>query len=46
MIPSLTPVKSRRNKLISLRTGFTYISNVAVLAIALLLFATIDDPKE
>lgn len=46
MIPSLTPVKSRRNTLISLRTGFTYISNVTVLALALLLFATVSDPKE
>lgn len=45
MIPSLTPVKKRRNLLIGLRTAFTYLSNVAVLAISLVLFNIIPTPQ-
>ena len=45
LIPSLTPIKEKKTKLITLRTAFTYISNIAVLLIALALFKLISDPE-
>lgn len=38
LIPSLSPLKERKDTLIGLRTAFTYISNIVVLLLALLLF--------
>lgn len=42
---SLTPVKRRRDVMIGLRTGFTYVANVAVLLLAFIMFKTVDTPK-
>ena len=42
---SLTPIKRRRDLMIGLRTGFTYVANVAVLLLAFIMFKTIDAPK-
>ena len=42
---SLTPVKERRDLMIGLRTGFTYVANVTVLLLAFIMFKTISDPK-
>jgi len=44
LIPQLSPLKETKDKLIGIRTGFTYIANIAVLLIALLLFKTISRP--
>lgn len=45
LIPSLSPMKETKEKLIGIRNGFTYISNIAVLIIAFLLFKTMNNPK-
>lgn len=45
LIPQLSPMKETKDKLIGIRTGFTYISNIVVLLIALLLFKVIDTPS-
>ena len=45
LIPSLSPLKETKDKLIGIRNGFTYISNIAVLLVAFLLFKTVDDPQ-
>ncbi|CAG9315612.1 MFSD12_2 [Blepharisma stoltei] len=45
LIPSLSPLKERKEKLIGLRSGFTYISNFAVLLAALIFFNFIENPK-
>jgi len=42
VVNSLTFSTQRRDSLISLRNGFTYIANFTVLTIALILFATIE----
>lgn len=45
LLPTLTPSNEKRNFLIGWRTAFTYISNVAVLAMALALFNVVDSPS-
>lgn len=44
LIPSLSPMKETKEKLIGIRNGFTYISNITVLIVAFLLFKTMSDP--
>lgn len=43
IVNSLTYSSQKRDHLISLRNGFTYIANFSVLIVALILFATIKD---
>jgi Na+/melibiose symporter-like transporter len=45
LLPNITPSLERRNFLIGWRTAFTYISNVAVLGMALALFNIIGSPS-
>ena len=45
LISSLTPIKETKDKLISIRNGFTYASNIAVLLVAFILIKTIEDPQ-
>ena len=45
LIPSLSPLKETKDKLIGIRNGFTYISNITVLIVAFLLFRTMNDPQ-
>jgi Na+/melibiose symporter-like transporter len=44
LVNSITYSTTRRDLLISLRNGFTYISSFVVLGVALLLFAMVDSP--
>ncbi|OMJ85964.1 hypothetical protein SteCoe_12596 [Stentor coeruleus] len=44
LIPSLTPIKETKDKLIGIRNGFTYISNIAVLILAFILIKTLNEP--
>lgn len=44
LIPSLTPMKETKDKLIGIRNGFTYISNIAVLLLAFILIKTLNEP--
>ena len=43
IVNSMTYSTQKRDKLISLRNGFTYVANFSVLIVALVLFATIKD---
>ncbi len=43
LVNSITYSTQRRDRLISLRNGFTYVANLSVLSIALLLFAVMKD---
>lgn len=43
VVNSLTNSSSRRDRLISLRNGFSYIANVLVLVLSLLVFAVVSD---
>lgn len=45
LIPSLTPIKETKDKLIGIRNGFTYISNIAVLILAFILIKTLKEPN-
>lgn len=45
LIPSLTPMKETKDKLIGIRNGFTYISNITVLLLAFILIKLIDSPE-
>jgi Na+/melibiose symporter-like transporter len=45
VVNSLTFSTQKRDKLISLRNGFTYLANFTVLITALILFATIKKPE-
>ncbi len=44
LVNSITYSTTRRDLLISLRNGFTYVSNLIVLGTALVLFAMVDSP--
>jgi Na+/melibiose symporter-like transporter len=44
VVNSITYSTQRRDRLISLRNGFTYVANLAVLSVALILFAIMKDP--
>ena len=44
LIPSLTPIKETKDKLIRIRNGFTYISNITVLLLAFILITTVTEP--
>ena len=46
LIPALTPVKERRDTLISIRNAFTFIANILVLLLALALFRMLEDARE
>ena len=43
---SVSYSQKRRDRLVSLRNGFTYVSNVTVLLLAFLLFQFIKEPKQ
>ena len=43
---SVSYSQNRRDRLVSLRNGFTYVSNVTVLLLVFLLFQFIKDPKQ
>lgn len=43
IVNSLTFSTQRRDRLISLRNGFTYTANFVVLSVALIIFATLKD---
>jgi Na+/melibiose symporter-like transporter len=43
IVNSITFSTQRRDRLISLRNGFTYVANLTVLSIALALFAVMKD---
>ena len=45
LIPSLTPMKETKDKLIGIRNGFTYISNITVLLLAFILIQVISSPQ-
>jgi Na+/melibiose symporter-like transporter len=45
MIPTLSPVQKRRDTLTGIRNAGTFVSNVIVLLIALVLFAIISSPQ-
>lgn len=45
LIPTLTPIQQRRDLMTGLRNAGTFVSNVIVLLIALVLFAIISTPK-
>ena len=45
LIPSLTPMKETKDKLIGIRNGFTYISNITVLLLAFILINSISNPQ-
>lgn len=45
LIPTLTPIQQRRDLMTGLRNAGTFVSNVIVLLIALILFAIISSPK-
>ena len=45
MIPSLSPLKEIRDKLIGIRNGFTYISFITVLLLAFILINTVSAPQ-
>ena len=43
IVNTITYSQRRRDKMINYRNGFTYIANVTVLAVALLVFLTVSD---
>lgn len=45
LIPAITPVKEKKDFIIGIRTAFTYIANIVILTLALLLFSVMSDPK-
>lgn len=46
VVVSISQSQTRRDRLVSLRNGFTYISSLAVLIMAAIFFRVIDDPTE
>ena len=45
LVNSITFSTQRRDRLISLRNGFTFVANLSVLTIALILFAVIKEQQ-
>jgi Na+/melibiose symporter-like transporter len=46
VVVSISQSQTRRDRLVSLRNGFTYVSSLSVLILAAIFFRIIDDPTE